>query len=95
MSFGRPPSIGDNFKVNPPQRGSFPLDHEGDCKAFMLEYLGCLKTNGNDNGKCRLLSKRYLECRMDNQLMERDDFSNLGLGDVVDPKKDPGVQRPA
>lgn len=90
MSFGRPPSIGENFKVNPPQRGSFPLDHEGtpyfpllakaehsshihlssrgssgDCKTFMMEYLGCLKSNGNDNGKCRLLSKRYLECRMD------------------------------
>jgi cytochrome c oxidase assembly protein subunit 19 len=90
MSFGRPPSIGENFKINPPQRGSFPLDHEGthhffvldgvtsshtglalpifrtgDCKTFMLEYLGCLKANGNDNGKCRLLSKRYLECRMD------------------------------
>ncbi|KAJ9113492.1 hypothetical protein QFC20_001843 [Naganishia adeliensis] len=34
MSFGRPPSIGENFKVNPPQRGSFPLDHEAMAEQF-------------------------------------------------------------
>jgi hypothetical protein len=30
MSFGRPPTIGDTFKLTPPQRGSFPLDHDGE-----------------------------------------------------------------
>ncbi|WWC59606.1 cytochrome c oxidase assembly protein COX19 [Kwoniella dejecticola CBS 10117] len=84
MSFGRP-GFADTFKVSPPQRGSFPLDHDGDCKDAMLSYLKCLKSNANDNGKCRLQSKKYLECRMDNGLMTRDDFQNLGLGDVVDP----------
>ena len=29
MSFGRPGGFGDNFKVSPPARGSFPLDHDG------------------------------------------------------------------
>lgn len=29
MSFGRPPSINVGFKVTPPDRGSFPLDHYG------------------------------------------------------------------
>ena len=29
MSFGRPPSISTGFKVTPPDRGSFPLDHYG------------------------------------------------------------------
>ena len=29
MSFGRPGGFGDAFKVSPPQRGSFPLDHDG------------------------------------------------------------------
>ena len=29
MSFGRPPSISGGFQVNPPDRGSFPLDHDG------------------------------------------------------------------
>lgn len=38
MSFGRPGALGDSFKVTPPQRGSFPLDHEGEsmCRS------GCL-----------------------------------------------------
>jgi hypothetical protein len=40
----------------------------------MLEYLGCLKMNANDNGKCRLLSKRYLECRMDKYVARTIDF---------------------
>jgi hypothetical protein len=44
MSFGRPPSIGDNFKVNPPQRGSFPLDHEGMQILNIEEYGGALLT---------------------------------------------------
>ncbi|WVF69687.1 hypothetical protein IAT40_004466 [Kwoniella sp. CBS 6097] len=83
-SFGRP-GFADSFKVSPPQRGSFPLDHDGECKSYMMAYMKCLKANANDNGQCRLESRRYLECRMDNNLMQRDDMSNLGLGDVVDP----------
>jgi hypothetical protein len=30
MSFGRPGALTDTFKVSPPQRGSFPLDHDGE-----------------------------------------------------------------
>ncbi|KAH8090479.1 hypothetical protein HD553DRAFT_302524 [Filobasidium floriforme] len=82
MSFGRPPTIGDTFKLTPPQRGSFPLDHDGECKEVMKAYLKCLKENASNNGKCRALSKDYLECRMSNNLMERDDFHNLGLGNI-------------
>nr|XP_031858211.1 cytochrome c oxidase assembly protein COX19 [Kwoniella shandongensis]KAA5525283.1 cytochrome c oxidase assembly protein COX19 [Kwoniella shandongensis] len=63
-SFGAPGFALSN-KVAPPQRGSFPLDHDGECKAFMLAYLKCLKIHGSNNGECRLESKRYLECRMD------------------------------
>ncbi|WWC86775.1 uncharacterized protein L201_001654 [Kwoniella dendrophila CBS 6074] len=84
MSFGRP-GFADAFKVSPPQRGSFPLDHDGECKEYMMSYLKCMRTNANNNGQCRLQSKKYLECRMDNGLMTRDDFQNLGLGDVIDP----------
>ncbi|WVO23893.1 cytochrome c oxidase assembly protein COX19 [Cryptococcus decagattii] len=88
MSFGRP-GFADVFKPSPPARGSFPLDHDGECKAFMISYLKCMKENANDNGKCRLFSKQYLECRMDKGLMDRDDMANLGLGDVVDPSSPP------
>lgn len=50
----------------------------------MLSYMRCLKTSSadRDSGKCRNHAKAYLECRMDNGLMQRDDFENLGLGDV-------------
>jgi hypothetical protein len=50
----------------------------------MLSYMRCLKTSSadRDSGKCRSHAKAYLECRMDNGLMQRDDFENLGLGDV-------------
>lgn len=48
----------------------------------MISYMSCLKRNRADAGSCRPESKAYLECRMDNGLMSRDDFQNLGLGDV-------------
>ena len=64
MSFGRPPGFSMST-VLPPDRGSFPLDHEGECKAVMTEYMRCMKDNKQDNGKCRHLSRRYLECRME------------------------------
>ncbi|KAF8916166.1 Cytochrome c oxidase assembly protein cox19 [Dissophora ornata] len=80
MSFGRPPSF-TTFSANPPDRGSFPLDHDGECSAFMKDYLTCLKENQNNNGKCRTLSKKYLGCRMEKGLMGPDSFKNLGFQD--------------
>jgi cytochrome c oxidase assembly protein subunit 19 len=59
----------------PPERGAFPLDLEGKCKDLVVEYLKCLKSNKN----CRHISKEYLKCRMDNGLMVKDDFKNLGF----------------
>lgn len=31
--------------VTPPLKGSFPLDHEGECKLSMLNYMICLHEN--------------------------------------------------
>ncbi|SHO79505.1 Similar to S.cerevisiae protein COX19 (Protein required for cytochrome c oxidase assembly) [Malassezia sympodialis ATCC 42132] len=86
MSFGRPPTF-SNFQVLPPERGSFPLDHDGECTAAMREYLACLKAHQNNNGACRHLSKAYLACRMENELMEKDSFANLGFADI--PSSEP------
>lgn len=47
-----------------------------------MTYMRCLKANKNDAGACRPEARDYLGCRMDNELMGRDDFKNLGLGDV-------------
>ena len=49
----------------PPEKGSFPLDHDGECSLSMRVYLDCMKKAKNDNSKCREESKNYLECRMD------------------------------
>ncbi|PWN29122.1 hypothetical protein BDZ90DRAFT_206332, partial [Jaminaea rosea] len=84
MSFGRPPGFSMST-VLPPDRGSFPLDHEGECKQVMTEYMRCMKENRQDNGKCRHLSRRYLECRMEKGLMEKDEMKNLGFQGNEEP----------
>lgn len=37
----------------------------GECKAFKEKFMKCLRDNSFDNSMCRLQSKDYLECRMD------------------------------
>ena len=78
MSFGRPGSS-PILQANPPDRGSFPLDHDGqtssfcvqslipvlgECKEMMKVYLKCLKEHGSASSPCRGVSKVYLDCRM-------------------------------
>ena len=46
-------------------RGSFPLDHGGQCKDYASKYLECLKLSGSNHYQCRELSKIYLQCRME------------------------------
>ncbi|KZF18825.1 hypothetical protein L228DRAFT_251672 [Xylona heveae TC161] len=80
-AFGRPPGMVTG-KPTPPERGSFPLDHDGECKPVMAEYLRCLRrVRGTNDPECRLLAKSYLQCRMEHNLMAPDDFKNLGFGD--------------
>ncbi|KAI8096393.1 putative metal ion transporter [Halteromyces radiatus] len=81
MGFGRPSNT-ESTSGAPPLLGSFPLDHEGECKQYMQEYIKCLRANKNNNGACRPLSKAYLQCRMDKGLMDKDDMKNLGFADI-------------
>lgn len=75
------------FIPSPPEKGSFPLDHEGLCKNLMSKYMECLSTNKQDNTQCRDEIKTYLDCRMNNNLMAKEDWKKLGLEDVeVKPK---------
>ncbi|KAI0846923.1 hypothetical protein F5Y00DRAFT_242870 [Daldinia vernicosa] len=79
-SFGSPGAGPYTGKPTPPQRGSFPLDHDGECKAVMTKYLSCIKkVKGVNDEECRNLAKTYLSCRMDRNLMAKDDFKNLGF----------------
>jgi len=75
------------FKAKAPEKGSFPLDHDGECKGFMLKFMRCLRENDNDSGKCRQESMEYLGCRMDHGLMKREPWANLGYADIA-PKED-------
>ncbi|KAI0880356.1 uncharacterized protein GGS22DRAFT_175037 [Annulohypoxylon maeteangense] len=85
-SFGSPGSGTYSGKPTPPQRGSFPLDHDGECTDVMKKYLTCLKNGKGINiEECRSLSKSYLLCRMDRNLMAKDDMKNLGFADSNPP----------
>jgi cytochrome c oxidase assembly protein subunit 19 len=67
---------------SPPEKGSFPLDHFHECKSIHWKYLRCLKENKNDSFACRGASQDYLQCRMDKNLMKREDMKNLGFRPV-------------
>uniref|UniRef100_A0AC34QZ92 CHCH domain-containing protein n=1 Tax=Panagrolaimus sp. JU765 TaxID=591449 RepID=A0AC34QZ92_9BILA len=64
--------------VSPPLKGSFPLDHDQQCKLEMLKYMICLKEHRSRNEQCRDKAKDYFQCRMNSGLMDKDDFSKLG-----------------
>ncbi|KAH8905348.1 hypothetical protein BR93DRAFT_960398 [Coniochaeta sp. PMI_546] len=86
-TFGSPGAL-PSTKPTPPQRGSFPLDHEGECTKVMKSYLNCIKkVRGVNEDECRNLAKSYLACRMDHNLMAKDDFKNLGFKDSKEDKK--------
>lgn len=56
------------------------MDHFGECTGGMRAYLACLKKHGQDAAACRDLSRTYLECRMDRELMARQPLEELGFG---------------
>lgn len=63
----------------PPEKGVFPLDHMHECDLEKKDYLSCLKTTGHQSEKCRMFSKKYLECRMAKNLMAKQDMPELGF----------------
>lgn len=82
MTFGQ-----KQFTPVPPQKGSFPLDHQGECKKFMVKYMLCLHENKNENSLCREQSRDYLACRMEKGLMLKEDWVKLGYGDLAPEKQ--------
>ena len=53
-----------------------------ECKLLMKSFLECLKKNDADHFPCRDASADYLKCRMDKDLMAKDDLNKLGLGET-------------
>eukprot|EP00310_Coccolithus_braarudii_P017304 CAMPEP_0183342758 /NCGR_PEP_ID=MMETSP0164_2-20130417/8815_1 /TAXON_ID=221442 /ORGANISM="Coccolithus pelagicus ssp braarudi, Strain PLY182g" /LENGTH=127 /DNA_ID=CAMNT_0025513447 /DNA_START=14 /DNA_END=397 /DNA_ORIENTATION=- len=64
----------------PPDKGSFPLDHFGECSAAKTQYMECLKQHQMQGNRddCRRLSAAYLQCRMDSKLMAQEELDRLG-----------------
>lgn len=83
----------------PPEKGVFPLDHLHECDLEKKEYLACLKSTGAQSEKCRMFSKKYLECRMERNLMAKQDMSELGFGNadvvVTSSEKNSKLESPA
>ncbi|KAK9449727.1 uncharacterized protein V1518DRAFT_414490 [Limtongia smithiae] len=97
MSFGAP---GGNsyYRPKPPDRGSFPLDHDGECTGPMRAYLACLQTTASAARvpeECRLRARDYLECRMQTGLMRSDEWKNLGLPQDQTPSAPPTNSSPS
>jgi len=67
--------------VKPPQRGIFPLDHFAECKKPMQTYLDCLQEHKDRHNECRDFSREYLQCRMDNGLMSKENLDQMGYGE--------------
>lgn len=63
----------------PPEKGSFPLDHYGECKSAMKDFLACMREHSNSHIECKKLSASYLQCRMDKGLMQREELEKLGF----------------
>lgn len=82
------------FTPKAPIKGSFPLDHEGECKKEMLEYLLCMNRSKSDNSACRDQAKDYLQCRINNKLMDRHDLEMFGYGKQTEQQQQHQQQQP-
>eukprot|EP00397_Hematodinium_sp_SG-2012_P068982 GEMP01115268.1.p1 GENE.GEMP01115268.1~~GEMP01115268.1.p1 ORF type:complete len:140 (+),score=10.84 GEMP01115268.1:36-422(+) len=83
-------SMGVRFvKGSPPDKGSFPIDHENECRYKKIEYLRCLEEQSYDNLSCRYLAKDYLQCRMDHKLMHEEPMIRLGFRETDDKARKP------
>lgn len=76
------------YNNKPPDKGSFPLDHDGECKSDKEAFMKCLADNNGVGRACRLLSKQYLECRMSRDLMSKESVQNLGFVEPSEQTKE-------
>lgn len=66
-------------RVTPPDKGSFPLDHKGICRAMQEKWANCMKSSAWESSRCRVESAAYLQCRITHNLMNPEEISRLGF----------------
>ncbi|GBG78713.1 hypothetical protein CBR_g27938 [Chara braunii] len=76
------------FQPIPPEKGVFPLDHFGECKEEMKKYMKCLRDKKFVTDECNQFSKAYLACRMQRNLMAKQDLASLGFTEEASGKSD-------
>lgn len=79
---------GGKLTPKPPAKGSFPLDHLSECRAFAKAYRLCLQRSAGTATSCRSEARAYLKCRMERGLMASDEWHKLGLDDSVNQNPD-------
>ncbi|EPZ34991.1 hypothetical protein ROZALSC1DRAFT_30829 [Rozella allomycis CSF55] len=79
--------------VKAPIRGSFPLDTQGLCKDYFENYMACLSKNFDHSILCRRGMRDYLKCRMDNDLMDKEDMARLGFADLEEEEREEEIIR--
>lgn len=70
----------------PPLNGSFPLDHAGECKQLVSDYLACLQRHGEEQTPCQDLIQQYLRCRKAHGLLKEHDAAVWGI-DKAEPRQ--------
>ncbi|KAL1644658.1 Cytochrome c oxidase assembly protein cox19 [Diplodia intermedia] len=72
------------------------MQDAGECKSVMTQYLRCIRAHrGTNDEECRQISKAYLQCRMERNLMAPDEMKNLGYHDEPKPAPEPQSKGPA
>lgn len=70
---------GRNLPPRAPEKGSFPLDHLGECNSLAEMYTACLREHDGVTTACKAIARQYLQCRMETGLMAQEDLSALGM----------------
>ena len=65
--------------AKPPEKGSFPLDHGGECKPQADTFKKCMSEHGSRHAPCKSIAKLYFECCMNKNLMAQEDLSTMGF----------------
>mmetsp|Transcript_8983 Transcript_8983/g.15417 ORF Transcript_8983/g.15417 Transcript_8983/m.15417 type:complete len:121 (+) Transcript_8983:66-428(+) len=83
---GGPGGTAARVNALPPEKGSFPLDHFGECRGAMREFLQCMQEHNNLESECRDKAKSYFKCRMELGLMAQQPFEDLGFTETAKPR---------
>jgi len=65
----------------PPEYGSFPLDHLGECTAPMKVFIDCLDDNVGVHRLCHEQARAYIRCRLEKNLMSEQVLREYGFYD--------------